>query len=833
MRPARRRSSRTPRSACTAGSSSAKRADRTTLTLGASSRRRSASPFTVRSPSPGRAVTCASYVRAGARGQLPLQTLQLRTNGAREREHLLSGAGPRRGARRDPSSSPPAATTTTTPPTTHRGGRRRRRPAGAETTTAGPRRRARPPARTEAMTDTTDGGTGVGGRRRVELAGGDVFVTGSSTVEPISIRVGELAGELSGGGLAVTVEGPGTGDGFATFCAGDADIADASRQINEEEVAACEEDGIEYVELEVAIDGLTVATNPANEAITCLDVPALYALVGPESEGIANWSDAAELATEVASAYADVFPELPLDITGPGEESGTYDTFVEFAIADLAEERGQDEATRADYASSPNDNLIVEGIECSESSLGWVGYAFYAAEQERMKAIEIDGGDGCVAPTPGDDRRRLVPVHPQPLHLRQHGQRRDNPAVASYVDLYLSDEGLATVADAGYVDLPDDRIQADAGRLGRPLTPSGPLASWPAGHPRGGRPRALPDRREGPRDDADDPGPARQPQAAQSRAQDAGVFLAAAIASIVISALILFACCDGAINFMRVIDWDFGAAHRHRLVPASRAVRPADDLRRHVIMGIGRDARRRARSVSATAIYLSEYAPPPRAQVRQADDRGARRHPVRRLRLLRPPLDRPRPRPTALRPAAAPRACSPPASPSGSSSSRSWRRSPRTRCARCRTRCARRATARRRKVTTVFRVVVPAAVSGIVAAFDHLRLAGDRRDDGRHDGRRATTAPGRTTGRPANTGLTMTAAMANAAGGTDPAGRRAVPGAVLRRAAAVPDDARPQPYRRPLRPPLPAEVLRSSTRWRLHHPSRRRARPPATSSRAG
>ena len=215
-----------------------------------------------------------------------------------------------------------------------------------------------------------------------------------------------------------------------------------------------------YVELEIAIDGLTVATNPANEAITCLDIPALYALVGPESEGTANWSDTAELATELASAYADVLPELPLDITGPGEESGTYDTFVEFAIADLAEERGQDEATRADYSSSANDNLIVEGIESSESSLGWVGYAFYAAEQERMKAIEIDGGDGCVAPSPETIGDGSYPFSRSLYIYVNTANAADNPAVASYVDLYLSPEGLATVAEAGYVDLPEDRLTA-------------------------------------------------------------------------------------------------------------------------------------------------------------------------------------------------------------------------------------------------------------------------------------------------------------------------------------------------------------------------------------
>ncbi len=137
--------------------------------------------------------------------------------------------------------------------------------------------------------ETTDGGSGG--------EGGEVFVTGSSTVEPISIRVAEKA---EAAGIAAVVEGPGTGDGFKKFCAGEGDVTGASRQIKDEEIALCEEAGIEYVELAVGIDGLTVATSPENEAVACLDVPALYALLGPESEGKVNWSDANELAAELA-----------------------------------------------------------------------------------------------------------------------------------------------------------------------------------------------------------------------------------------------------------------------------------------------------------------------------------------------------------------------------------------------------------------------------------------------------------------------------------------------------------------------------------------------------
>jgi phosphate transport system substrate-binding protein len=311
---------------------------------------------------------------------------------------------------------------------------------------------------TDAMTEGTTGGTAAGGA--TELAAGEVFVTGSSTVEPISIRVGELASELSGGDLAVTVEGPGTGDGFAKFCAGEGDVTGASRQIKDEEAQSCADAGIEYTELEVAIDGLSVITNPNNDAITCLDVPGLYSLLGPESEGTATWADNNELATEVGAVQGTPFPDAPLTIYGPGEESGTYDSFVEFAIADLAEERGQPEEVRADYSSSANDNLIVQGIESADTSLGWVGFAYYQAEGDRLKDVEIDAGDGCVPATAETIADGTYPFSRSLYIYVNKANAEENPAVASFVELYLSDEGLAKVTDAGYVSLPDDRIAA-------------------------------------------------------------------------------------------------------------------------------------------------------------------------------------------------------------------------------------------------------------------------------------------------------------------------------------------------------------------------------------
>ena len=163
-------------------------------------------------------------------------------------------------------------------------------------------------------------------------ASGSIVVSGSSTVEPITALVGQT---LDGANpdVAISVEGPGTGDGFARFCAGETDISDASRPISEEEIAACEESGIEYVELHIATDGLTVLTSPDNDAVTCLEFTDLYALLGPESEGFANWSDANELAAELSAPNAP-YAEEPLVITAPGEESGTYDSFVETVIAE-------------------------------------------------------------------------------------------------------------------------------------------------------------------------------------------------------------------------------------------------------------------------------------------------------------------------------------------------------------------------------------------------------------------------------------------------------------------------------------------------------------------
>ncbi len=293
-------------------------------------------------------------------------------------------------------------------------------------------------------------------------AGGEtVLVSGSSTVEPISSLVAEDFAAQSDG-FEYEVDGPGTGDGFALFCEGETDISDASRPISEEEIATCEENGTPWVELKVAVDGISVLTSIANEEVSCLSFGDLYALLGPESQGFDRWSAADDLAAELGDEFGTSnapFPDAPLEVTAPGEESGTYDSFLEIVFGDIAEARSQEEVARADYTASPDDNVIIEGIAGADGSLGWVGFAFYEQNADTVKALEVDGGDGCVAPTADTIATNEYPIS-RDLFIYVNTDRADaNPAVAAFVDYYLSDAGIAAVGEAGYVDLTPEALE--------------------------------------------------------------------------------------------------------------------------------------------------------------------------------------------------------------------------------------------------------------------------------------------------------------------------------------------------------------------------------------
>jgi len=287
---------------------------------------------------------------------------------------------------------------------------------------------------------------------------GEISVSGSSTVEPISTGVAE-AFAAANPGFTYTVEGPGTGDGFKKFCAGETDISDASRKIKDEEAATCQAAGIEYVELKIAYDGMTVMTSPSNTAITCLSFPDLYALIGPESTGFAKWSDAAALAKELGSNT--VFPDAPLAITGPGEESGTFDSFVELAITPIATAREKDKTTRPDYTASANDNAIIEGVAGSDTSLGWVGFAFAQENADKVTELQVskEANGTCVAPTVETISDGSYPLARSLYIYVNKAKAAANPAVVAFVDYYLAEGTISTVLETvPYVNLPADTL---------------------------------------------------------------------------------------------------------------------------------------------------------------------------------------------------------------------------------------------------------------------------------------------------------------------------------------------------------------------------------------
>ncbi|MEX0624915.1 MAG: substrate-binding domain-containing protein [Chloroflexota bacterium] len=301
---------------------------------------------------------------------------------------------------------------------------------------------------------------------------GSLFVSGSSTVEPISLANAEKFAATQPN-VDISVEGPGTSDGFALFCAGESDVQDASRAIKEAEIATCTENGIEFIELYIAIDGLSVITSALNDQVECLSFTDLWALLGPENEGEngSPWSDYNDLAQATADATDGTFGDIhtpyldaPLFVTAPGEESGTFDSFVELVVGPVGAALGmEDITTRIGYQSSGDDNAIIQGVAGtadSPTTLGWVGFAYVEENLDSVKPLAIDAGDGCIEPTIETIASGDYPIA-RPLFIYVNAAvAEENDALAAFVDFYLSDEGRASVSEVRYVDIPDEDWQA-------------------------------------------------------------------------------------------------------------------------------------------------------------------------------------------------------------------------------------------------------------------------------------------------------------------------------------------------------------------------------------
>ncbi|MEJ5169421.1 MAG: PstS family phosphate ABC transporter substrate-binding protein [Fimbriimonadales bacterium] len=285
---------------------------------------------------------------------------------------------------------------------------------------------------------------GCGGPAKEESAGGQqegpelqgaVSVDGSSTVFPISQA---LAEEFinENGKVNVAVAESGTGGGFKKFGRGEIDITGASRPIEPSEDETCKKNGVEYVELPIAFDGLTVVVNPKNDWVTDLTVAELKKIWEPGST-INNWS-------QVRAG----FPNKPLKLYGPGTDSGTFDYFCE-AIT------GGKGKSRSDYTASEDDNVLVQGVAGDEGALGYFGIAYYEENKDKIRAVKIDGGEGPVEPNAETVRSGQYKPLSRPLFLYVNVKSLDKPQVKAFVDFALN-HAEKLVSQVGYVPLPKE-----------------------------------------------------------------------------------------------------------------------------------------------------------------------------------------------------------------------------------------------------------------------------------------------------------------------------------------------------------------------------------------
>jgi phosphate transport system substrate-binding protein len=278
---------------------------------------------------------------------------------------------------------------------------------------------------------------GCGGGDDDDGSGGVITADGSSTVGPFVTKAAEDFKDAEG--VDVTVGISGTGGGFERFCAGETDLSNASRPIDEEEVALCEEAGIEYLEFRVATDALTNVVNSANDWATCLTVEQLKSIWGPGSK-VTNWNQ-----------VDPSFPDVPLRLYGPGTDSGTFDYFTDVI-------NGEEGASRTDFSPSEDDNVIVQGVTGERGGLGYFGFSYFEQNQDTLKALEVDGGNGCVAPSSKTAQDETYTPLSRPLLVYvKRSSFDENEDVRNFVK-YMLDNNATIAEEALFVPLSDDQV---------------------------------------------------------------------------------------------------------------------------------------------------------------------------------------------------------------------------------------------------------------------------------------------------------------------------------------------------------------------------------------
>ncbi|MDP6758297.1 MAG: PstS family phosphate ABC transporter substrate-binding protein [Chloroflexota bacterium] len=264
-----------------------------------------------------------------------------------------------------------------------------------------------------------------------------IFIDGSSTVGPITQAVAEeFQGSFRGARVPVGVSG--SGGGFHKFCTGETDITNASRPIRKIEIELCAENGIGFVELPIAFDGLAVVTNPDNDFVACLTVEELQRI----------WEPAAERAVTSWAQVRPGFPDEELLLYGPGVDSGTYDYFTTAIV-------GEEGASRGDFTPSEDDNVLVQGIAGDRNAIGFFGLAYFTANSEALKLLGVNSGDGCVTPSPETVNSGVYQPLSRPLFIYVSLLSTEREDIQTFIRFYLENAGLL-VSDVGYVALTDE-----------------------------------------------------------------------------------------------------------------------------------------------------------------------------------------------------------------------------------------------------------------------------------------------------------------------------------------------------------------------------------------
>ena len=270
-----------------------------------------------------------------------------------------------------------------------------------------------------------NGAAAASGETPEELSG-TIRIDGSSTVYPFAQAAAELFNEEQPG-VRITVGQSGTGGGFEKFCAGETDISDASRPIDEEEeVPVCEKNAVEFGEVQVANDGIAIATNKGL-AIECMTTDQLAQLWEPESK-VARYSD-----------IDPSFPDVPVALFGPGTDSGTFEFFTE-------EITGEEGAQRTDYEASEDDNQLVTGVAGTEGGLGYFGLSYYEANTDKLNEVQVDSGDGCVAPTTETVQDGSYAPLSRPLFMYPSKEAIAKPQVKAFMDFVIDNQQAITEA---------------------------------------------------------------------------------------------------------------------------------------------------------------------------------------------------------------------------------------------------------------------------------------------------------------------------------------------------------------------------------------------------